>query len=59
MTHVGSPPPAISGILGAGEDLGCHIRIIDEHTMSRDQTYHVTHLGENKQKIEVSPKTFI
>ena len=27
---------------------------IDERTMSRD-----CHLGENKQKMEVSPKTFI
>ena len=27
--------------------------------MSHDQTYHVTHLAENKQKLKVSPKTFI
>ena len=25
MTQVGSPPPTISGILGAGEHLGCRI----------------------------------
>ena len=32
---------------------------IDEHTMSRDQTYHMTHLGEHKQKMKVSPKPLV